>query len=84
DRVVAGVVLSSALAGSLAAAGGDRNQFEESPGQAALAGIATNVNETGQDITKKNLEVQPTLVVRPGMKVAAFVREDLVLKPYKE
>ena len=83
DKVIAGALLSSALAGSLAAAGGERDQREIEPGQAALAGAGESINQTGQEITKRNLEVEPTLRIRPGMQVAAFVRQDLILEPYR-
>jgi len=40
------------------------------------------VNEVGQQITRRNLNVQPTLTVRPGFPVRVIVSRDLVLRPY--
>ena len=42
-----------------------------------------SVNQAGQQITQKNLNVQPTLTVRPGWPHNVIVSKDLVLQPYK-
>ena len=31
-----------------------------------MEGVAGNVNQVGQQLTRKNLNLQPTLVIRPG------------------
>ena len=41
-----------------------------------------SVNQVGQQITRRNLNVQPTLTVRPGFPVRVIVNKDLVLRPY--
>ena len=43
-----------------------------------------NVNEVGQRITQKNLDIQPTITVRPGWPLRVIVHKDLVLKPYHQ
>jgi type IV secretion system protein VirB10 len=43
-----------------------------------------NAADAGDRIAARDLDVQPTLTVRPGWPVVALVREDLVLKPWKE
>ena len=40
------------------------------------------VNQIGQEITRRNLDIQPTLTERPGLPVRVLVNRDLVLKPY--
>lgn len=42
-----------------------------------------SVNQAGQQITQKNLNVQPTLTVRPGWPLNVIVSKDLVLQQYK-
>lgn len=50
----------------------------------ALRQSAENsVNQAGQRITEKNLDVQPTLTVRPGWPLNVIVSRDLVLQPYR-
>jgi type IV secretory pathway VirB10-like protein len=41
-----------------------------------------SVNQTGQQLTRKNLDVQPTLRVRPGFELRVLVKKDLTLLPY--
>ena len=43
-----------------------------------------NAAHAGDQITSRNLDVQPTLTVRPGWPVRAVVQKDLVLRPWKE
>ena len=42
-----------------------------------------NVAQAGQRITEKNLNLQPTITVRPGWPVRVIVHKDIVLKPYR-
>ena len=41
-----------------------------------------SVNQVGQQITRKNLNVQPTLTVRPGFPLRIIINKDLILRPY--
>ena len=38
--------------------------------------------EVGQEITRRNLNIQPTLEIRPGFRFNVFVHKDIVLEPY--
>ena len=42
-----------------------------------------SINQAGQRITEKNLNIQPTITVRPGWPLRVIVHKDLVLKPYR-
>jgi type IV secretion system protein VirB10 len=42
-----------------------------------------NAARAGDQITRRNLEVQPTLRVRPGWPVRAIVHKDIVLRPWE-
>jgi len=42
-----------------------------------------NVSQVGQRITEKNLNIQPTITIRPGWPVRVIVHKDLILKPYR-
>ena len=50
--------------------------------QALRQGGANSVNQTGQQIVQRNLNLQPTLTIRPGFPVRVIVTRDLVLAPY--
>jgi type IV secretion system protein VirB10 len=36
----------------------------------------------GQQLTRRNLSIQPTITVRPGYSVNVMVTRDLVIPPY--
>jgi len=42
-----------------------------------------SVNQAGQRITEKTLNIQPTIAVRPGWPLRVIVHKDLVLRPYR-
>jgi type IV secretory pathway VirB10-like protein len=42
-----------------------------------------NASTTGRRIAEKNLNIQPTITVRPGFPLRVIVHKDLVLKPYR-
>jgi type IV secretion system protein TrbI len=39
------------------------------------------VNQVGQELTRRNLDIQPTLKLRRGFPVQALIRKDLILPP---
>jgi len=42
-----------------------------------------STNQAGQRLVKKNLDIQPTITVRPGWPLRVIVEKDLVLRPYR-
>lgn len=42
-----------------------------------------SANRAGQQITQRNLNIQPTLTIRPGWSLRAILSKDLVLQPYQ-
>jgi type IV secretory pathway VirB10-like protein len=46
-------------------------------------GSSDSLNQTGQQIVRRNLNIQPTLTIRPGFPVRVIVNRDLVLTPYQ-
>jgi len=51
--------------------------------QALRRGAGDSLNQTGQQVVRRNLNIQPTLTIRPGFPVRVIVNRDLVLEPYK-
>jgi len=77
-KFLKGAVLSSLLSVSseLASDDGDRlTRALQNAGQ-------DTANIAGQRIIERNLNVQPTLKVRPGWRFNVIVSRDLILKPY--
>ena len=48
----------------------------------SACGASNSINQTGQQIVQRNLNIQPTLTIRPGFPVRVIVNRDLVLEPY--
>ena len=51
--------------------------------QALRRGTGSSLNQTGQLVVRRNLNIQPTLTIRPGFPVRVIVNRDLLLEPYK-
>ncbi|MGY3138422.1 type IV secretory pathway VirB10-like protein [Bradyrhizobium sp. USDA 4501] len=45
-------------------------------------GAADSINQTGQQIVQRQLNIAPALTIRPGFPVRVLVTRDLVLEPY--
>lgn len=45
-------------------------------------GASDSINQTGQQIVQRQLNIAPTLTIRPGFPVRVIVTRDLVLEPY--
>ncbi|MGV8893217.1 MAG: TrbI/VirB10 family protein [Burkholderiaceae bacterium] len=83
DRVFAGAALTTLLGvGAELAAPENRNGGD----RVVIAGrdsLKDSVNQVGQEMTRKNMNIQPTLTERPGLPVLIIVNRDLVLRPYQ-
>lgn len=51
--------------------------------RALRRGAGDTLNQTGQQVVRRNLNIQPTLTIRPGSPVRVIVNRDLVLEPYR-
>jgi type IV secretion system protein VirB10 len=52
--------------------------------EALRTGAEDTVNQTGQTLVSRQLNVQPTLTIRPGFPVRVVVNRDLVFVPYRD
>jgi type IV secretion system protein TrbI len=69
--------------GSELGAGSDANGNNAGIVQALRRGSSDSLNQTGQKVVQRNLNIQPTLTIRPGFPVRVIVNRDLVLEPYR-
>ncbi|MBS0220923.1 MAG: TrbI/VirB10 family protein [Proteobacteria bacterium] len=51
--------------------------------QAVRESTQQSVNQAGQRIVQKDLNIQPTITVRPGWPLRVIVHKDLILRPYR-
>jgi type IV secretory pathway VirB10-like protein len=83
DKIIAGGLMTSLLgAGSKMLSSTDTTSSTTSYEDLAAAGAAQSLAEAGSKIFEKNLEIQPTLEIRPGLKFNVFVNKDLILESY--
>ncbi|WP_078864177.1 TrbI/VirB10 family protein [Streptomyces sp. AcH 505] len=76
--------LSTFLAvGTELGAGSDANSNDSAIVQALRHGASDSLNQTGQQVVRRSLNIQPTLTVRPGFPVRVVVNRDLILAPYR-
>jgi type IV secretion system protein VirB10 len=78
-QLLKGALLSTLLSvGAEAGTSSDENNLA----QALRAGASQSISQTGEQIVARDLNVQPTLTIRPGFPVTVVVGRDLVLEPY--
>ena len=73
-------VLSTAL--SVGAEAGTSNS-ENNLAQAVRQGASQSINQVGEQVVSRSLNVQPTITIRPGFPVDVLVTHDLILEPYR-
>lgn len=79
-QLLKGVVLSTLLGvGSELALSGQSDLV-----QAIRMSTQDTVSRAGDQITQRNLGIQPTITIRPGAPVRLVVHRDLILAPWKE
>ena len=79
-QLLKGVALSTLLGvGTQATFGSAQSNLV----QAIRESTAESANQAGQRIIEKDLNIQPTITVRPGWPLRVIVHRDLVLQPYR-
>ena len=83
DRILVGAALSTLLGVGAELAAPESRTDGNRIVIATREGAQDAVNQVGQEITKRNQSIQPTLTIRPGFPVRVMVSKDLVLRPYQ-
>jgi type IV secretion system protein VirB10 len=80
DRVITAAALSTVLGvgAELGASGNDSAIVT-----VLRRGSTDSLNQTGQQVVRRNLNIQPTITIRPGFPVRVIVNRDLALAPYQ-
>lgn len=86
-RVIAGVALSSILSAGLQISQNRTNGSVltyPSTGQVIASSVGSQASQLGEQLTNRNLNIQPTLKIRPGEIFAVSVRKDIIFPgPYE-
>ncbi|OUS44506.1 bacterial conjugation TrbI-like protein-domain-containing protein [Ostreococcus tauri] len=78
-KLLQGVALSTLLGVGSELASDDEGDIA----RALRRSAQTGANEAGQEIVRRNLDVQPSITIRPGWRLGVLVNKDIVLKPYQ-
>ena len=79
-RLLKGIVLSTLLGVGTELTFGDE---EDDLVEAIRESAQDSANKVGQRITERNLNIQPTITIRPGWPLRIIVNKDMVLRPYR-
>lgn len=82
-RILAGAALTTLLGVGAELAAPENRQDGNRVVIATRNGLQDSVNQVGQELTRRNMNIQPTLTARPGLPVRVVVARDLVLRPYQ-
>jgi len=79
-----GMLFKAAVLSTLLSVGAEAgtSQNENNLVQAIRSGASNSISQTGQQIVQRQLNIQPTLTIRPGFPVRVIVTHDLALAPY--
>ncbi|EPV3057545.1 TrbI/VirB10 family protein, partial [Pseudomonas aeruginosa] len=83
DRIFAGAVLTTLLGVGAELAAPENRQDGDRIIIAGRDSAQDSINQVGQEMTRRNLNIQPTLTERPGLPVRIIVARDLTLRPYQ-
>ncbi len=81
-----GMLLKAALLSTVLSVGTEVGMSGNNNGSLAEAiqqGTSQSINQTGQQVVSRSLNIQPTITIRPGFPVRVMVTHDLVLEPYR-
>ena len=83
DRVFAGAALTTLLGVGAELAAPENRQDGNRIVIAGRDSAQDSINQVGQEMTRRNMNIQPTLTERPGLPVRIIVNRDFVLRPYQ-
>ena len=82
NRLISGAAVSTLLGAAAELAVPGQLGGSQSVVYASVEGLQNSMNQVGQEITQRNLDIQPTITIRPGFQVRVIVNKDLILRPY--
>ena len=82
-KLLKGVALATVLGVGSQLAVGTTSSGDSDLVKALQQSVQSTTNRAGQRLVERNLNVQPTITVRPGWPLRVIVHKDLVLRPYR-
>ncbi|MDA8520198.1 TrbI/VirB10 family protein [Acidovorax sp. NCPPB 4044] len=82
-RIFAGAALTTLLGIGAEMAAPENRQDGNRIVIAGRDSLQDSVNQVGQELTRRSMNIQPTLTARPGLPMRVLVNRDLVLRLYQ-
>jgi type IV secretion system protein VirB10 len=84
-RIYANALLLSMVGAGYETLNPDKNSNGNSNNsvETVASNIGQQLAQTTSELTRKNIEIQPTITIRPGLKFNVFVLKDMVLEEVK-
>lgn len=85
SKILGAATISTMLsfgAGVVADRNSGSNTYYPSAQSGAITGAAGSVSQTGQSLTSRAMDIQPTLTVPAGFNFNVIVNKDMILEPY--
>ncbi len=79
-RLLKGIALSTLFSVGAEFAFSDESDLV----QAIKSGSQSSTNRAGQKIVERELDIQPTITIRPGYPLRVIVHKDIVLQPFTQ
>jgi type IV secretory pathway VirB10-like protein len=80
-----GMLFKAAILSTILSVGAEAgtSTSENNLAQAIRQGASQSINQAGERVVGRSLDIQPTITIRPGFPVRILVTRDLVLEPYR-
>lgn len=80
-----GILFQAAILSTILSVGAEAgtSNSENNLAQAIRQGASQSINQAGERVVGRSLDIQPTITIRPGFPVRVLVTRDLVLEPYR-
>lgn len=80
-RIITGAAVASLLSAATTAAAGSTAGYNPTVPQSLARGAASEIASVGEEITRRNIHIQPTLTIRQGMPVNVIITKAIDFRP---
>jgi type IV secretory pathway VirB10-like protein len=80
-KILGSVVVSGVLQG-MADLADDSDEYSLNDGEIIASSVSSEVADTAAKVVNKQINIQPTLEIRPGWNFNVFVEKDVILQPF--
>jgi type IV secretory pathway VirB10-like protein len=83
-KIASAILMSTFLSVGTRRLAGEINDNDPTFAQEMTSSASADINQAGQKIVTRHLNVPPTLEIRPGFPFNVMVNKDIILRPYEQ